>query len=59
MFGFFIGAGTAIVLAAMTFVVLESATISTIDRIENPSVNLEGVHRQYPGVDRAERVFVN
>ncbi|KAF0676030.1 hypothetical protein [Profundibacterium mesophilum] len=59
MGSFIIGAGTAIGLAIGTFFVLEFATISVIEKSYNPSLNLEGVHIQYPGVERvnpAERV---
>lgn len=52
MGSFLIGAGTAIALAIGTFFVLETATISVIEKTYNPSLNLEGVHTQYPGVKR-------
>ena len=51
MTGFFTGASLALILSVLTYFVLVDTTVTSIERIENPSVNLDGVAPQYPPYD--------
>lgn len=53
MTGFIAGGLLAVALAAGTYAALDLGTVTSIERIENPSVNLEGVDHQFPGIPDA------
>lgn len=47
MTGFLTGVGTAIALSVLTWFALEEFSVTSIEKIENPSVNLDGLDYQY------------
>lgn len=47
MIAFLTGAVAAFVLSLVTWFALDSLTVTSIERIENPSVNLEEVDQEY------------
>lgn len=47
MIGFLTGALAALVLALVTFLALDAFAVTSIERVENPSVNLEDVDHEY------------
>lgn len=54
MVAFLLGASSALLLAVATFFALEYGTVTSIERIENPSVKLDGVDHQYSPMSGAE-----
>ncbi len=47
MTGFLTGAFLAVVLSAVTWFALENFAVTSIERVNNPSLKLEGVNQEY------------